>query len=249
MSSPYTTEHATLGKQPSRFLGLHPLVAAAAVSVIALSGVGIATMLMNRSDANTAANPAIVAALPAADAPVTPAVTSEPAPAAQPAPEVVPVPAPKVVSKPVHKATQVAAANTVYSDPVTPVYNTPVNPPSPPVAQAPAICRECAIVEATREIKVEGQGSGLGAIAGGVVGGLLGNRVGAGNGKALATVLGAVGGGYAGNSIEKSTKAGVEYQLVVRYEDGTSQTFKRNNPWPFASGDHVKVVDNQVVRG
>jgi outer membrane lipoprotein SlyB len=104
------------------------------------------------------------------------------------------------------------------------------------------------VVESTREIRVAGEGSGLGAVAGGVVGGLLGNRVGAGRGRTAATVLGAVGGGYAGNAIEKSSRTGMQYQLAVRFQDGTTQTFTRSEPWPFGSGDRVKVVNGQVVR-
>lgn len=238
ISNPYTPENSNATKNGSSVFGLHPLVAAAAVSVIALSGVGIASMLMNRSSATTAPDQVV------ATAPMTAAADN--AASAEPAQIPAPVyeapvskPVSKPASKPVHKPVQVAAAE---SRPTAPVYDAPV-------AQASAPCRECAVVESTREVKVEGKGSGLGAVAGGLVGGLLGNRIGAGNGRALATVAGAVGGGYAGNAIEKSSKAGIQYEMVVRFEDGTTQKFTRANPWPYGTGDKVKVVDNQVVRG
>lgn len=230
-------------KNQGAVFGLHPLVAAAAVSIIALSGVGITTMLMNRSGATT--TPPTVAATeapaPQAVAPEsTPPVPTSPAELEKPVGAQPAHVASKTVRKP-SKPAQVAALNT----PAAPVYNPPVS--SPPVAQIPAPCHECAVVESTRELKVAGQGSGLGAIAGGVIGGLLGNRVGAGNGRAVATVAGAVGGGFAGNAIEKSTKAGIEYELTVRFEDGTTQIFKRSSPWPYGKGDSVRVIDNQIV--
>ncbi len=245
MSNPYTPENSVATKSGgASIFGLHPLVAAAAASVIALSGVGIASMLMNRSSATPTPEQQLAAASTMSDttssAPAEPPVQAAPAPVYEaPISQPIAKPVSKPASKPVHKPTQIAAAQ---SQPSAPVYEAPI-------AQAPAPCRECAVIESTREIKVEGKGSGFGAIAGGLVGGLLGNRVGAGNGRALATVAGAVGGGYAGNSIEKSTKAGIEYEMVVRFEDGTTQKFTRANPWPYGSGDKVKVVDNQVVRG
>lgn len=55
-----------------------------------------------------------------------------------------------------------------YTAPVHVTSNTP----------ARAACRECGVIESTRQVATKGEGSGLGAVGGAVVGGLLGNQVG-----------------------------------------------------------------------
>lgn len=245
MNTPFNPGPHGVAKAGPSIFGLHPLIAAAAAAVIAVCGVGIATMLTNRTGAVAPPQPVALVSTPTAPeavpAPIVPSPPVQnvavPEEAAPPPPKAA---APKPVAKPAHKPAahrQVAAG--YGSEPSAPAYY----PPS-----APAPCRDCAVVESTREIRVAGEGSGLGAVAGGVVGGLLGNRVGAGRGRTAATVLGAVGGGFAGNAIEKSSRAGMQHQLTVRFRDGTTQTFTRAEPWPFGSGDRVKVVNGQVVR-
>ncbi len=130
------------------------------------------------------------------------------------------------------------------SAPRTPVYDAP-----PPVAEAAPACRDCGVVDSIREIKVEGQGTGVGAVGGAVVGGLLGNMVGAGRGKALATVAGAVGGGLGGNAIEKNVRSEIEHQMVVRLDNGGTRTFTQVSPFPYREGERVRVVDGHVERG
>ena len=130
------------------------------------------------------------------------------------------------------------------STPRTPVYDAP-----PAVAQAAPICRDCGVVDSIRDIKVKGQGTGVGAVGGAVVGGLLGNMVGAGRGKALATVAGAVGGGLGGNAIEKNVRSEIEHQMVVRLDDGGTRTFTQATPFPYREGERVRVVDGHVQRG
>ncbi len=127
--------------------------------------------------------------------------------------------------------------------PRTPVYDAP-----PPVAEAAPACRDCGVVDSIREIKVEGQGTGVGAVGGAVVGGLLGNMVGAGRGKALATVAGAVGGGLGGNAIEKNVRSEIEHQMVVRLDNGGTRTFTQVSPFPYREGERVRVVDGHVER-
>jgi len=117
-------------------------------------------------------------------------------------------------------------------------------PPPPPVVAA--VCRECAVIEEVREVEKAGQASGGGAVAGAVVGGVLGHQVGGGRGKDLATVLGAVGGGFAGHQIEKNVKKTKEYQIVVRYEDGTQGLFTQDTPPSWRPGDKVKIIDGAI---
>ena len=180
---------------------IHPLTAAAAVSVIVVSLAGTAaiTGLLPSSHgapeagANTAqvnptnaGAPTTAPALPlAAEAPQgtqsQQAASAQPALAsAQPAPVVIKETVIKEVpAKPVHHT--VHHANTSYAQNDSPSYREPAyREPAPRPAPQP---NYVAI--------------GTGA----VVGGLLGNQVGSGNGRKLATVAGIIGGGMLGNQI------------------------------------------------
>jgi outer membrane lipoprotein SlyB len=132
----------------------------------------------------------------------------------------------------------------VYPAP-TPVVNTP-----PPItlAQAP-ICRECGVVEAMRTVPVEAKGGATGAVAGGVIGGYIGNQWGRGATRDIATVLGALGGAYAGNHIEKSIKEAKRYDLIVRFEDGSTRTFSSETPPAWQTGDRVKLQYGTLISG
>src|SRR5882762_3109519 len=118
-----------------------------------------------------------------------------------------------------------------------------VVPPRPMVA---AICRECAVIEEVREVEKAGQASGAGAVGGAVVGGVVGHQMGGGRGKDVATVLGALGGGLAGHAIEKNARTTVEYQIIVRYEDGTKGLFTQATPPSWRPGDKVKVINGMI---
>src|SRR5882672_5596361 len=124
-------------------------------------------------------------------------------------------------------------------------------PKPKPVAQSEpvvvaAICHECAVIEEVREVEKAGQASGVGAVGGAVIGGVLGHQVGAGRGKDLATVLGALGGGLGGNQIEKTVKTEKEYQIVVRYDDGSKGLFTQATPPGWHRGDKVKVINGAI---
>jgi len=123
--------------------------------------------------------------------------------------------------------------------------------PVPPVVVAsnvPSVvkCADCGVIEATREIAVKGEGSGIGAVGGAVVGGLIGNQVGSGRGNTAATAIGAVGGAVAGNEIEKRVKSGKSYEVTVRLDDGSSRVISQTNPPAWRTGDHVKVVSGVI---
>lgn len=199
---------------------LHPLVATAAISVIVLAAVGVTAFVMNRSDATPSPYGTPVATTGAAAQPAAPAPTR----------------APRV-------ATAASAPPTYH--PAAPAPKSYENPP--PVARAET-CRDCGVVDSIRDIKVKGQGTGVGAVGGAVVGGLLGNMVGAGRGKALATVAGAVGGGFGGNAIEKSVRSEVEHQMIVRLEDGSQRTFTQSAAFPYSVGERVRIVGGAVER-
>ena len=110
-----------------------------------------------------------------------------------------------------------------------------------------ARCDECGVIQSTREIVQPGEGGAIGIVGGAVVGGLLGNQVGAGRGKDLATVAGAVGGAMAGNEIQKRVDTNKRYEVVVRFDNGSSRVFTETNPTAWRTGDRVKVI-NGVIR-
>ena len=202
----------------------HPLVIIAAVAITLFSLVGIGAVL---GWIPTSVGTPGAASTPLAQAPEQPAAQPEPAKPVEHQPVVRPKPV--VRSEPPHLAARAAV------------------PPPPPVVVA-AICRECAVIEEVREVEKAGQASGAGAVGGAVVGGVVGHQMGGGRGKDFATILGALGGGLAGNAIEKNAKKTVEYQIVIRYEDGTKGLFTQVTPPSWRSGDKVKVI-NGVIQG
>lgn len=115
-------------------------------------------------------------------------------------------------------------------------------------ASAFAACVDCGQVTEVREIRSEGEGSGLGAVAGGVAGGLLGNQIGKGSGKTVATVVGVAGGAYAGHQVEKKVREKTEYQVVVRMDNGGTRTIRYAEKPAFLSGDRVRIENGVLVR-
>lgn len=107
-------------------------------------------------------------------------------------------------------------------------------------------CIDCGVIEAINLVEVKGEGSYLGKIAGGLAGIVVGNQIGDGNTRTVARVAGAAGGAYAGNEIEKRMKTTKHYEVVVRLENGGTQTITYAAQPPFAVGAKVK-VDNGAV--
>src|SRR6266849_6258669 len=205
--------------EPQTLRRTHPLMIVAAVAITLFSLVGIGAVL--GWIPTSVGNPS-PASTPLAQAPEQPVAQPEPpkraAPAAHPKPKsVAPVPIPQAAV-----------------------------PPPPPAPVVAAICRECAVIEEVREVEKAGTASGAGAVGGAVVGGVLGHQMGGGRGKDVATVLGVLGGGLAGNAIEKNAKKTVEYQIVVRYEDGSKGLFTQAAPPTWRSGDKVKVINGVI---
>jgi outer membrane lipoprotein SlyB len=108
------------------------------------------------------------------------------------------------------------------------------------------VCADCGVVVAVREVKKEGDGSGIGAVAGGVLGGVVGHQIGGGRGKDLATVAGAVGGAYAGHQVEKHVRAKTVYSVDVKMEDGSMRTITQAAP--LSVGAKVRVAGDQVTQ-
>ena len=224
----------------------HPfvIIAAVAVTVFCLVGIGAVLGWIPTSIGGGAITPAAQAPeQPKVPAQAAATLSQAPAqPVSQPPAQVdAPKPAaPKVARQAKPQPKPVVAS----AEPPQQVVQEVVPPPPPPVVAA--ICRECAVIEEIREIEKAGQASGGGAVAGAVVGGVLGHQVGGGRGKDLATVIGAVGGGVAGHQIEKNVRKTKEYQIIVRYEDGTKGMFTQETPPSWRPGDKVKIINGAI---
>lgn len=247
----------------------HPLilVAAGAVTIAALAAAAHFTGLLpgkSETPAQLASAPAVVA----------PAAAPTPAPVAAPVakPETtLTVPAGSTVtiapegskqasatrqraSEPARKPRQtetVRQSDDGYrrvsnSDAGVDVIAAPRSYPAQNAPAAPAACRDCGTVDSVREVSTKGEGSGLGAIGGAVLGGVLGNQVGNGKGRDAATVVGAIGGAVAGHHIEKNVRSEKQYQVSVRFDDGTFRTYTLTNT-QWRAGDRVRLSNGGLA--
>jgi uncharacterized protein YcfJ len=201
----------------ARFNRIHPLMAAAAVSVVIVSLTGAAAITGLLPNSNSA------------DTPVAPLAAASPYAMQQPGMvpmtnaqgQVVMVPAAAVQAAPLSAtpvtpqlATQLAAGPQMM--PVA--YAQPVAQPAPAPVVIKEVIREkpvVKVVEKTRVVHAKAsepryypqhapapaQPNYVGIGTGAVIGGLIGNQIGGGNGKKLATVAGIIGGGMLGNEI------------------------------------------------
>jgi outer membrane lipoprotein SlyB len=196
---------------------LHPLLTVAAVAVTVFSAVGVATL---------------TGMIPASsgtpkEQPLAPAQIVAPAPAPV-------VAAPK--SKPVKKkpAVRTSVQEPIYQE---------VAEIQKPVVQPGLL----GMVESIAEVKEPGEAKGLGVVAGGVAGAVLGHQVGSGRGNKIATILGAVGGAIAGNHVEKQARAEKRWDVTVRLDDGTTQTFSSPAEPFWHAGDRVRLHEGKLL--
>lgn len=217
---------------------LHPLIMAAAVSVIVLSAVGVAAIVgwLPGSSADEA---------PLHEAVVQAAQSQQPDQASAPAAPAAPAAA---AAKPAQAVVQAA-----------PKPSAAVPAPTPkPAAAGSTACTGCGVVESVRAVQGPAPRSGnfitdnnvIGTVAGGVVGGVVGNQFGGGSGKTALTVLGAMGGALAGHEIERNIRTQptvTHYELTVRMNDGSARVFRSAQPFAYASGDRVRVDNDQLL--
>jgi outer membrane lipoprotein SlyB len=119
---------------------------------------------------------------------------------------------------------------------------------APAPVRAARACANCGTVEAINLIEVKGEGGYLGTIGGGVVGALLGSQVGNGNGRTAAEIAGAVGGAYAGRAIEGKAHASNHFEVLVRLENGATQTISFASDPGYRVGDKVRINDGVIAR-
>lgn len=111
------------------------------------------------------------------------------------------------------------------------------------LAQAPAQCADCGVVQSVRSNEVKQPTSGVGMVAGGVLGGVLGHQIGSGRGNTVATVAGAAGGAYVGNTIEKNKNTKMQWSVGIKMDSGQQRTFVYSNQPTVREGERVKLVD------
>jgi len=105
------------------------------------------------------------------------------------------------------------------------------------------------VVEALREVKIEGTKSGIGPAAGAVVGGVAGSEVGGGKGSIIGSVLGAVAGGVAGGAVEEGATRQKGIEITVKLDGGrtiaVTQAVDPNES--FQIGDRVRILSGGGV--
>jgi outer membrane lipoprotein SlyB len=222
---------------------IHPLMAAAAVSIMLVSLIGIAaiTGILPNSHSTTAPLAATTSRTSLATSAATSKTTT---------PEDIPHTLAESDNKEVKPATAAAAEPQVThkSSAPKPVHRAATHASAPvAVAKTQQICENCGTVESVRALQQAAKPSGLGVVAGAVLGGVLGNQVGNGNGRTLATVAGAVGGGYAGNEVERRTRTNTSYEVRVRMEDGSIRTFTPPGQPDWRAGDRVRIVNGELT--
>jgi outer membrane lipoprotein SlyB len=213
---------------------LHPLLQAAAVSLIVFSAVGVAAITgFIPTSKGSAKDETPVAA---AQAPV---VTAEAPPQTQTPPDTQPAPAKKPAKKrAVHSAPRTLPAPAPAPAPATVTYE--------PVAQAPQAVEapkpvvkpgQLGYVESVREVVQDGDAKGIGAV--------LGHQL--KHDSKLVTLVGGAAGAFIGNEAEKRQRATRHWELTVRLDDGTIQKV-RSEAAPFwHQGDRVRLLDGKLV--
>ena len=209
---------------------IHPLMAAAAASVIIVSLTGAAAITGMLPSSRSAPEPQaamtpagmqLAAPLPNGQlqaAAQTLNAYGQPAAAAQyAAPAAAPIAAPMMVSAAPGTTTYIQSANNPGA-PMVIVKQEPAPVVKQTVVQKPRVVErivERRVVEhrparqvnhyqqqpVYRQAPAPAQPNYVGIGTGAVIGGLIGNQVGGGNGKKLATLAGIIGGGYIGNEV------------------------------------------------
>lgn len=166
---------------------IHPLMAAAALSVITLSVAGTA---------------AITGMLPSSKADTAMTATTAPVAAVQPAPSAQQLAdAQMLVAKYSPPAEQVRPAPVLERE--TPVVKRAAARPAPRTTH---VVHHYAPPQRVQPVQQASTPNYVGIGTGAVIGGLLGHQIGGGNGKKLATVAGVIGGGMLGNEIANRNK-------------------------------------------
>lgn len=115
----------------------------------------------------------------------------------------------------------------------------------PPAAAA--VCAQCGMIESVRELRQEGESTGLGTVAGGLLGGILGRQLGE-DGSTLGMLLGMAGGAYAGNKFEQYRNKSMRYEVTVRMDDGSQRVLTYDSRPVWQVGERVRLGGSGMVR-
>jgi len=105
---------------------------------------------------------------------------------------------------------------------------------------------EPGIVQAVRNVQIEGQQTPVGSLGGAVIGGIAGSSVGGGRGSAIATTAGAIAGGLLGSAIEEGSTRKAALEITVKLDSGRSVAIVQEADVPFQVGERVRVLSNPV---
>lgn len=202
---------------------MHPLMAAAAASVIIVSLTGAAAITGLLPSSRGAADQAPLMTPASSGMPLAAPLaagqfqaSAVPPAAAQYAAAPVQAPAPLVVSAAPGTTTYVHTANA--SAPLVVVKQEAAPVVKRTVVQKPRVVERVVVQRPVQKVvryeepsyraapapaRAPAQPNYVGIGTGAVIGGLIGNQIGGGNGKKLATLAGVIGGGYLGNEIAK----------------------------------------------
>lgn len=101
------------------------------------------------------------------------------------------------------------------------------------------------VVESVREVRIDGNDSGVGTATGAVLGGIAGSEVGKGRGSVAGAVAGAVVGGIIGQSIEKSNSDRRGIEVTVKLDGGKIIAVTQEADEVLRVGDRVRVLSGQ----
>jgi len=230
--------------QPRR---MHPLVAAAAGSIVVVSLLGVAaiTGVLPVAKSTDGPAPSGNSSQYALTSPQPPSLSAQSQ--SQPSTTAAQQQA-QQAQQAQYAAQQQAAERAPTPHPSQPTYAQQTAAPAQPTQQQAAACSTCGTVQSVQPIRTEGHASGLGAVGGAVAGGLLGNQFGAGNGRTAMTVVGALGGGLAGNEVEKRVRSDTVYRVYVRMDTGKTRYWTYQSAPGVQPGDRVRLENNGLVR-
>ena len=143
------------------------------------------------------------------------------------------------------------AASTFLAGCAAPGYPPAASSPYPAPAGQQGYYTSYGVVDSIQVVNTAGGNSGInaGTVIGALAGGILGNQVGGGTGRAVATAAGAVGGAVVGNQVEqRNRQGGTAYQVGVRLDNGTYQTFTQESIGDMNIGNRVRIDNGRVYR-
>ncbi len=98
------------------------------------------------------------------------------------------------------------------------------------------------VVEAVREVNIEGTKTPIGAGAGAVVGGVAGSTVGGGKGSVVGAAVGAVLGGLGGAAAEEAITRNKGVEITVKLDSGRLIAITQTADESFRVGDRVRIL-------